>query len=34
MEPNISHGAICKKEGVLIDVFSPMREDFLEDNNK
>tara|TARA_B110000093_G_C12659991_1_gene281852 strand:- start:167 stop:514 length:348 start_codon:yes stop_codon:yes gene_type:complete len=34
MEPNISHGAICKKAGVLIDVFSPMREDFLAENNK
>ncbi|MBR9909184.1 MAG: cupin domain-containing protein [Gammaproteobacteria bacterium] len=32
MEPNISHGAICKKAGVLIDVFSPMREDFLGEN--
>jgi quercetin dioxygenase-like cupin family protein len=30
MEPNIDHGAICKKEGILIDVFSPMREDFIE----
>lgn len=29
MEPNISHGAVCKKAGILIDVFSPMREDFL-----
>lgn len=33
MEPNIEHGAVCKKEGVLIDVFSPMREDFLGDDN-
>lgn len=31
MEPNISHGAVCKKAGVLIDVFSPHREDFLEE---
>lgn len=29
VEPNKSHGAICKKAGVLIDVFSPLREDFL-----
>lgn len=29
VEPNKSHGAICKKAGVLIDVFSPVREDFL-----
>jgi quercetin dioxygenase-like cupin family protein len=34
MEPNISHGAVCKKAGVLIDVFSPMREDFLGENNQ
>ncbi|GAA6167660.1 cupin domain-containing protein [Sessilibacter corallicola] len=30
MEPNIAHGAICKQSGVLIDVFSPVREDFLK----
>lgn len=23
------HGVICKEEGVLIDVFNPMREDFI-----
>ncbi len=28
--PNVSHGAVCKKAGVLIDTFSPVREDFLE----
>jgi quercetin dioxygenase-like cupin family protein len=27
--PHVLHGAICKKEGVLIDVFSPIREDFM-----
>jgi len=27
--PNILHGAVCIEAGVLIDVFSPMREDFL-----
>src|SRR5437868_2902527 len=27
--PNMLHGAVCKEEGVLIDVFSPMREDFI-----
>ncbi|MFK7829610.1 MAG: cupin domain-containing protein [Congregibacter sp.] len=32
MQPNIRHGAICKKAGVLIDVFSPLREDFLEES--
>jgi len=34
MEPNIDHGAVCKKAGVLIDVFSPLREDFLGENKK
>jgi quercetin dioxygenase-like cupin family protein len=28
--PNVLHGAICLEAGVLIDVFSPMREDFIE----
>lgn len=27
--PHKSHGAVCKKAGVLIDIFSPVREDFL-----
>ena len=27
--PNVIHGAVCIEEGVLIDVFSPMREDFV-----
>jgi quercetin dioxygenase-like cupin family protein len=27
--PDIMHGAVCLAEGVLIDVFSPMREDFI-----
>lgn len=27
--PNIVHGVVCKSAGVLIDVFSPIREDFL-----
>jgi len=27
--PNKSHGAVCKKAGVLLDLFSPQREDFL-----
>ncbi|RYY65006.1 MAG: cupin domain-containing protein, partial [Chitinophagaceae bacterium] len=26
---NVLHGAICLEAGVLIDVFSPMREDFV-----
>jgi quercetin dioxygenase-like cupin family protein len=28
--PNLIHGAVCLEAGVLIDVFSPMREDFIE----
>ena len=28
--PNALHGAICLEEGILIDVFSPVREDFLD----
>lgn len=28
--PNAIHGAVCLEAGVLIDVFSPMREDFIK----
>lgn len=27
--PHVRHGAVCVKDGILIDVFSPVREDFL-----
>jgi quercetin dioxygenase-like cupin family protein len=27
---NVIHGAVCLEAGVLIDVFSPMREDFIK----
>ena len=27
--PNLVHGCICLEAGVLIDAFSPMREDFV-----
>ena len=27
---NVMHGAVCLEAGVLIDVFSPMREDFIK----
>ena len=30
IRPNTDHGAVCLEPGVLIDVFSPVREDFLE----
>ncbi len=26
---NVLHGAICLEKGILIDVFNPLREDFL-----
>lgn len=26
---NVLHGAVCLEKGVLVDVFSPMREDFF-----
>ena len=28
--PNVLHGCLCLEPGVLIDVFSPHREDFLK----
>lgn len=27
---NVLHGAVCLEAGVLIDIFNPMREDFLK----
>jgi quercetin dioxygenase-like cupin family protein len=27
--PHVLHGAVCLEAGVLIDIFSPMREDFV-----
>ena len=30
IRPNLDHGAVCRKAGVLLDVFSPAREDFLD----
>ena len=32
--PNLDHGAVCRKAGVLIDVFSPVREDFLPEEQE
>ena len=29
MEPNVSHGVLCVADGLLIDVFTPVRSDFL-----
>ena len=28
--PHVEHGAVCLEDGMLIDVFSPIREDFME----
>lgn len=30
IKPNQIHGTVCLEEGILIDVFSPVREDFLD----
>lgn len=30
---NLIHGVICLEEGLLIESFSPMREDFINNNN-
>lgn len=32
--PNVLHGAVCIEAGVLLDTFSPIREDFFEDYKK
>jgi quercetin dioxygenase-like cupin family protein len=29
-EPDVIHGVVCLEEGILIDAFSPMRQDFLK----
>lgn len=26
----IEHGCVCKKAGILLDIFTPMREDFVD----
>lgn len=30
VQPNLKHGAVCKEAGILIDVFSPIREDLIK----
>lgn len=32
--PGIEHGAVCRESGVLLDMFSPVREDFLVENKE
>lgn len=34
VNPNLDHGAVCRKAGVLLDVFSPVREDFLNEDEE
>lgn len=29
-KPNIMHGCVCTQAGILIDTFTPIREDFLK----
>ncbi|MCG8334426.1 MAG: cupin domain-containing protein [Proteobacteria bacterium] len=29
--PGVDHGAVALEDGILIDVFSPLREDFIQD---
>lgn len=31
--PHVEHGAVCPTGGILIDTFSPAREDFIGDSN-
>ena len=33
IEPNLLHSAVCLEAGMLIDTFSPVREDFLDGSN-
>jgi quercetin dioxygenase-like cupin family protein len=28
--PNVEHGCVCLKKGILLDTFSPMRDDFIK----
>ena len=32
--PETMHGAVCREAGVLIDMFSPVREDFLPEDGQ
>lgn len=31
---SVEHGCVCLKEGILLDIFSPMREDFVNGDEK
>lgn len=28
-EDGVEHGCVCRKQGILLDIFHPMREDFI-----
>ena len=30
---SIEHGGVCLKEGILLDIFTPMREEFVQDQD-
>lgn len=30
VQPHVLHGAVCLESGILVDVFSPIREDFMK----
>lgn len=32
--PGAEHGTVCREAGVLVDVFSPLREDFLTEGSE
>ena len=32
--PEVLHGAVCRQAGVLIDMFAPVREDFLPEGGQ
>lgn len=29
VQPNLVHGVVCKEAGILVDIFNPVRKDFL-----
>jgi len=33
-EPDVQHSAVCLKKGIIFDIFSPYREDFLMGEKK
>ncbi|MGI9272735.1 MAG: cupin domain-containing protein [Woeseiaceae bacterium] len=34
IHPDLDHGAVCREAGVLLDIFSPVREDFLNEGEQ